>query len=92
MPTQRNVPIAVQPPQLQTEKIIRPAVDGAGNLEGLLPLADALVAASVPVHAGTAARWITAGCRGVRLEAQRIGARWFTTPAAVERFVAACGA
>jgi hypothetical protein len=92
MPDERSVPIEVQPRQPKTEKIIRPAVDGAGNLQGLLPLADALVAASVPVHAGTAARWITAGCRGVRLDAQRIGARWFTTPAAVERFVTACGA
>lgn len=62
------------------------------DMGGLVPLADALVAAGVPIAASTASRWITTGCRGVRLDARRIGARWFTSPVAVKRFVTDCGA
>jgi hypothetical protein len=49
------------------------------------------VASSTPggeVASSTPLRWITRGCRGVRLEAFRRGGRWFTSREALERFFA----
>ena len=39
-----------------------------------------------PVNGATILRWITDGSRGIRLEAVRIGGRWLTTQAALQRF------
>lgn len=54
--------------------------------EKLVPLSDALAALPITLHPATGVRWITAGVNGRRLEAQRIGARWFTSIEAVRRF------
>ena len=47
------------------------------------------------VHPATVARWVGRGLlldgRRVRLEGVRLGFRWKTSAAAVERFLAACG-
>jgi len=40
-----------------------------------------------PVSNQTVHRWITAGVHGVRLEAVKLGAKWMTDPAAIDRFV-----
>lgn len=40
-------------------------------------------------HASTFIRWITKGSRGVRLEAIRLGGRWFSSRAALQRFAQA---
>ena len=42
--------------------------------------------AGKPAWAATLHRWRTKGCRGVRLEAVRIGSVWCTSWAALERF------
>lgn len=41
-----------------------------------------------PQNASTYVRWCTRGVRGVRLEAVRMGGVWYTTTAAVVRFIA----
>jgi Protein of unknown function (DUF1580) len=53
------------------------------------PLADllALFPAAAAVDAKTLARWASRGVRGHRLAARRIGAKWYSTAAAVERFL-----
>jgi hypothetical protein len=38
-------------------------------------------------HLSTVWRWVTRGCRGVKLETIRIGARRYTSRSAVRRFV-----
>ena len=48
------------------------------------------------LHPSTLTRWILRGVRGVggeriRLEAVRVGCRWLTSEAALERFAAALG-
>ena len=40
-------------------------------------------------HVATLHRWRTRGVRGVRLEAVRVGGRWHTSQAAIERFIIA---
>lgn len=56
----------------------------------LIRAADAVREAGLPrVDASTVIRWILRGCRGVRLQAIRLGGCWHTTVPAVERFVAA---
>lgn len=35
-------------------------------------------------------RWITHGCRGVRLAGTKVGDRWYTSPRAAEQFMAQC--
>jgi hypothetical protein len=40
-----------------------------------------------PVHASTVMRWVRRGCRGVKLEAARLGGRWVTSREALTRFV-----
>ncbi len=40
-----------------------------------------------PFRAATLYRWLRLGVHGVRLEAQRIGGRWYTSLAAVQRFL-----
>ena len=62
--------------------------------ESILSLRDAAKmlgtkADSRPIHLSTLIRWRTRGLRGVRLEAIRIGGRWFTSREAVVRFVSA---
>jgi hypothetical protein len=37
-------------------------------------------------HVSTLMRWINPGARGVRLEAVRLGGRWLTSAAALQRF------
>jgi hypothetical protein len=37
-------------------------------------------------HISTLMRWINPGVRGVRLEAVRLGGRWLTSAAALQRF------
>jgi hypothetical protein len=37
-------------------------------------------------HISTLVRWITQGVKGVKLEALRLGGRWFTSAAAMQRF------
>jgi hypothetical protein len=37
-------------------------------------------------HISTLMRWINPGARGVRLEAVRLGGRWLTSAAALQRF------
>ena len=44
------------------------------------------------VHRSSVARWLTAGCDGVRLRGWKAGRTWMTTPAAVEAFTAALAA
>lgn len=41
------------------------------------------------VHFSTLIRWATVGRRGQRLEAHKMGGRWYTTWAAFEKFTAA---
>ncbi len=58
--------------------------------EDLIPLSSA-VALFPPVagiDAKALARWCVRGVRGIRLPARRIGAKWYTTAAAVESFLA----
>jgi hypothetical protein len=57
--------------------------------ENVISLQEA--AHSIPggeVASSTPLRWITRGCRGVRLEAFRRGSRWFTSREALARFFA----
>jgi hypothetical protein len=42
-----------------------------------------------PPSAQTVHRWATSGACGLRLDAVRRGGRWFTSPKAVEEFLAA---
>lgn len=69
----------VEEPQLSVREVARrfPGCRGAKHL-----------------NEGTVGRWITFGVLGptgkrVRLHANRIGGRWFTTPTALEAFAAA---
>ena len=63
-----------------------------GN-EGVLTFSEA--AAALPrlngrrVHTSTLWRWATKGVRGVRLECRRLGGRYVTSLAAVDRFASA---
>jgi hypothetical protein len=41
----------------------------------------------IRVHLSTVIRWVRRGCRGVRLEAVRVGGRWVTSREALDRFV-----
>jgi len=41
-----------------------------------------------PIHISTLMRWRQTGIRGIQLEAVRLGGRWFTSEAAVSRFIA----
>ncbi|HKM52803.1 MAG TPA: DUF1580 domain-containing protein [Isosphaeraceae bacterium] len=43
-----------------------------------------------PLHPSTPARWAVYGIGGTRLESQKIAGRRYTSPAAVERFIARC--
>jgi len=40
-----------------------------------------------PIHISTLMRWRQTGIRGIQLEAVRLGGRWFTSEAAVSRFI-----
>ena len=40
-----------------------------------------------PIHLSTLIRWRTRGVRGIKLEAVRIGGRWFTSREALARFI-----
>ncbi len=42
--------------------------------------------AGQPLSYGTIHRWVTAGVKGVRLEASRLGGRWITSMEAIQRF------
>lgn len=42
------------------------------------------------IHVNTIKRWISIGCRGVKLRAWRIGQCWYTSLAALEDFRRAC--
>ena len=42
-----------------------------------------------PVHPMTMRRWSERGVRGTRLDAIRVGRRWYTTKEALSRFVSA---
>jgi hypothetical protein len=44
-----------------------------------------------PIHVGTLIRWVVRGVKGRRLEAFRVGSRWYTTVESLERF-ALCSA
>ena len=39
-----------------------------------------------PLNLSTVFRWVTEGTRGVKLEAVRLGGRWYTTEEALQRF------
>jgi hypothetical protein len=41
-----------------------------------------------PIHPATLHRWRLHGVRGVKLDAVKLGGRWYTTEQAVQRFVA----
>ena len=61
------------------------------NKEPLIGLSEA--GHKYRVHPNTLARWIIIGCRGkvsgrLQLEAVRVGAKWQTSEAALERFFA----
>jgi hypothetical protein len=59
--------------------------------KNLVPLAQAVQffpASARPAYKSLT-RWVTTGVRGVKLRAQLIGGRWWTTRAAVEAFLAA---
>jgi len=43
-----------------------------------------------PLHPSTPTRWAVYGIGGIRLESQKIAGRRYTSPAAVERFIARC--
>ena len=55
--------------------------------EGLTAAAEAARRAGVHVSVWTILRWIHRGVRAGRLEAVKVGGRWFTSVAAVRRFV-----
>jgi len=38
-------------------------------------------------HRGTLIRWAIRGCRGMRLRAEPLAGRWYTTEAAIEEFL-----
>lgn len=58
-------------------------------LEGqLVPAVAAARGVGVPVSSWTVLRWIRRGIQDHRLEALRVGGRWFTTEEAVLRFIA----
>lgn len=40
-----------------------------------------------PPHAATVYRWLSRGVAGVRLEAIRIGSKWWTSEEAISRFL-----
>lgn len=40
------------------------------------------------LHPSTLMRWMTKGCRGIVLEGQKIGGRWYTSDEAIDRFLA----
>jgi hypothetical protein len=62
---------------LRTERPVIRLSEAAEFLPGILP------------QHGTLHRWATVGVRGVKLEARLVGGRFYTTPQAVERFLAA---
>lgn len=55
--------------------------------EDLLAIADAAKELPERPHCSTMQRWHKRGIRGVKLEAIRIGGRWFTSRQALQRFV-----
>ena len=57
--------------------------------ESALTLSQASRALPGHPHVSTLHRWMRRGVRGVRLDAYRIGGRWYTTREALERFVSA---
>lgn len=59
--------------------------------EGLVAATAAARQAGLRVSVWTILRWIRRGVRAGRLEAVKIGGRWFTSVAAIRRFVGRCG-
>lgn len=58
--------------------------------EELVPIAELwrLLPPGVPAPCQTTVvRWARCGCRGVRLQALRVGNSWFVAPSAFERFL-----
>jgi len=45
-----------------------------------------------PTHTSTIYRWVVDGVRGVRLDGLRLGGRWLTSEAALQRFAVALSA
>lgn len=39
-----------------------------------------------PVHHNTILKWITSGVRGIRLDAVKIGGRWYTSAESLKKF------
>ena len=58
---------------------------------GWFPLAEAArrlpLTRNKPVHISTLVRWIQRGVRGVKLEAIRLGGRWYTSSDAIDTFI-----
>lgn len=57
--------------------------------EGLLSATAAVRSLGIHVSVWSILRWIRRGVRQRKLEAVRVGGRWFTSVAAVKRFLAA---
>lgn len=57
--------------------------------EGLIGLGAASKLFAQRPNAATVWRWVKSGANGIRLEAVRCGARYYTTKQAVTRFIAA---
>lgn len=55
--------------------------------EELLTLTEAAKTLPDRPHCSTLLRWRTSGVNGVRLEAVKVGGRWFTSRQALRRFV-----
>jgi hypothetical protein len=62
--------------------------------EHSLPLAEALKlnADTVSISPRSAVRWIQRGVKGVKLQARRVGGRYFVSPKALEQFLATLNA
>lgn len=65
-----------------------PALDGLVE-EGLVSATEAVRSLGLRVSVWSILRWIRHGVRKRRLEAVKVGGRWFTSVAAVRRFVVA---
>lgn len=63
--------------------------DEADRLDTFVRLTVAFAELGIRLHISTAVRWVKFGRSGVKLDARRIGGRWFCTRRAALRFIGA---